>query len=78
MGTYPEISLKVARLKRDGARELIAKNIDPVLTRKLEKAGSKENTFQAVTEEFLISNSHRWSASHQLHIKQCYEGDVYP
>lgn len=78
MGTYPEISLKAARLKRDEARELIAKNIDPGLTRKLEKAGSKENTFQAVAEEFLISNAHKWSASHQLHIKQCYERDVFP
>jgi len=78
MGTYPEISLKVARKKRDEARELIAKNIDPGLTRKLEKAGSKANTFQAVAEEFLISNAHRWSESHQLHIKQCYERDVFP
>jgi len=31
--------------------------------RKLEKAGSKENTFQAIAEEFLISNSHKWSDS---------------
>lgn len=46
--------------------------------RKLEKAGCKENTFRAVAEEFLISNSHKWSDSHQAHIKQCYERDVFP
>ncbi len=63
MGTYPEVSLKAARLKRDEARELLAKKVDPGLARKLEKAGNKENTFQAVAEEFLVSNAHRWSDS---------------
>jgi len=46
MGTYPEISLNLARIKRDEARELIAKNIDPGLTRKLEKAGIKAILFK--------------------------------
>jgi len=78
LGVYPDISLKEAREKRDLARKQGSDGIDPSLMRKLEKAGSKENTFQAVAEEFLISNSHKWSDSHQLHIKQCYERDVFP
>jgi len=78
LGVYPDVSLKEAREERDSARKQIRDGLDPSLMRKLEKAGSKENTFQAVAEEFLISNSHKWSDSHQLHIKQCYERDVFP
>jgi integrase len=78
MGTYPEISLKSARQKRDEARELLAKQLDPGVVRKIEKAGSKKNTFQAVAEEFLSSNSHKWSESHYRHIKECFERDVFP
>jgi len=78
LGVYPDVSLKDAREARDEARKQIRNGLDPSLMRKLEKAGSKENTFQAVAEEFLISNSHKWSESHQRHIKQCYERDVFP
>ena len=78
MGTYPEISLKSAREKRAWAREQIAKNIDPGTMRKIEKAGSRENTFQAVAEEFLHANAVRWSKSHHRHVKECFERDVYP
>jgi len=78
LGVYPDVSLKEARESRDLARKQISEGVDPSLTRKLEKAGSKENTFQAVAEEFLISNLHKWSESHQAHIKQCYERDVFP
>lgn len=78
LGTYPEISLKEARLKRDESREQIAKGVDPSITRKIERAGSTENTFRAVAEEFLEANTAKWSASHKRHIKECYERDVYP
>ncbi len=36
-GVYPDISLSDARKQRSGARELIAKGIDPSLSRKLQK-----------------------------------------
>jgi len=47
LGVYPDTTLKTARSKRDDAREQIAKGIDPGLMRKIEKAGSAENTFSA-------------------------------
>ena len=56
LGVYPEVSLKDARDKRDEARKQISDGIDPSITRKIEKAGSTENTFQAVAEEFLEAN----------------------
>jgi integrase len=78
LGVYPETSLKDARIKRDQAREQIAKGIDPGITRKIEKAGSAENTFSAVAKEFIEANKNRWSQSHREHIEQCFERDVYP
>lgn len=77
-GTYPETSLEQARQKRDEARKQIAANIDPSITRKIEKAGSTENTFSAISKEFMEANKQRWSASHYKHIQECFERDVYP
>lgn len=78
LGVYPEVTLKEAREARDIARTKIKEGNDPSLMRKLDKAGCKENTFQAVAEEFLANNAHKWSESHKAHIKQCYERDVFP
>ncbi len=78
LGTYPEISLSQAREKRDEYRKQIANNIDPAITRKIEKAGSTENTLAAVAKEFMEANRKRWSASHFAHIEQCFERDVFP
>ena len=78
LGVYPETTLKQAREKRDHARKQIADGIDPAITRKIEKAGSSENTFKAVAEDFLITKQSQWSASHHRHIKECFERDVYP
>ena len=60
-GTYPDTSLLHAREKRDGARKMIAGNIDPSITRKIEKTGSIENSFKAIAEDFLIMKQSQWS-----------------
>jgi len=52
-GTYPDTSLLQAREKRDAARKQIAGGIDPSITRKIEKAGSIENTLSAIALEFI-------------------------
>ena len=53
LGVDPETGLKSARDKRDAARKQIADSIDPSITRKIQKAGSIENTFKAIAEDFL-------------------------
>jgi integrase len=78
LGVYPDTTLKDARTKRDQAREQIAKGNDPGLMRKIDKAGSAENSFSAVAREFIEANKNRWSPSHREHIEQCFERDVYP
>ena len=56
LGTYPEISLREARSRRDEARALVAKDIHPQRARTKERtlaAQAEQNTFQAVYEKWL-------------------------
>ncbi len=51
-GNYPEISLKLAREKRDETRKLIARGINPVARRQAEQQASAD-TFEAIAREWL-------------------------
>src|SRR5579883_139713 len=56
LGSYPEVSLAMARTKRDDARRLIAEGKDPSQHKKDEKlraAVAARNTFGAVAKEVL-------------------------
>lgn len=55
LGTYPEVSLKDARERRDEARKLLASSIDPGAKRKAEKVARAEagaNTFEVIAREW--------------------------
>ena len=55
LGQWPETSLSAARRKREEARELLARGIDPGEARKAEKLRQKalaENTFEAIAKEW--------------------------
>jgi hypothetical protein len=54
LGAYPEVSLKMARERRDKARKLIANGIDPSSQRKAEKIATGE-TVELITREWLAS-----------------------
>jgi integrase len=56
LGVWPEVELADARAKRDEARRLLAKGIDPAEQTKLDKITASvaaANTFQAVAAEWL-------------------------
>ena len=56
LGVWPEVDLGDARAKRDEARRLLAKGIDPGAQAKLDKVAAPvaaANTFQAVADEWL-------------------------
>lgn len=56
LGTYPEISLREARERRDAARALVAKNINPQRQREKDRrvaTQAEQNTFEAVFEKWL-------------------------
>ena len=51
-GIYPDVSLAMARKRRDEARTQLADGIDPSHKRKAEKQANA-NTFRAISEEWL-------------------------
>jgi integrase len=56
LGVWPEVELADARAKRDEARRLLAKGIDPAAQAKLDKIAASvaaANTFLAVADEWL-------------------------
>lgn len=56
LGTYPEISLKEARERRDDARKAVKKGIDPSEQRQDEKAAAKlaaATSFEAIAREWM-------------------------
>jgi integrase len=81
LGVYPEISLKVARERREAARRLIAEGIDPAVNRRIAKASDTEggkNTFETVAREWLAKFSANWEKSHTDKITRRLEVNVFP
>jgi integrase len=81
LGTYPEVSLKAARVKREEFKKLLASGIDPSLDRqekKIRQGEASENSFQAVA----IRWHENWKANKSPnHVRQVYrrmEKDLFP
>jgi hypothetical protein len=81
LGVYPDVSLKEARDRRDGARKLLADGVDPSENRKAEKsarANHAANSFEVVAREWLAKYSPRWAANHGGRVVQRFERDIFP
>jgi integrase len=81
LGTYPEVSLAVAREKRDAARKQIAAGIDPGAVKKALKAATMadtENSFEVVAREWHGKFSGTWSACHAETTLGRLQLDVFP
>lgn len=80
-GTYPEVSLKDARDKREQARKLIAAGVDPGEHRKAHKSARLDraaNSFEVVAREWFAKHSPNWAATHSSKIIKRFENDVFP
>lgn len=81
LGAYPQIGLKDARARRDEARELLAKGVDPAQVRKDEKqarAVAASNAFEAVARAWWEQWSPTRSAKHADQVLRRLETDVFP
>lgn len=80
-GTYPEVSLKTAREKRDAARELLAGGVDPSAARKAEKVskqGNAANSFEAIAREWLATHMKNKADSHKDKVVRRFELYLFP
>lgn len=84
LGTYPEITLKEARERRDQARSLVAKGIDPRAERRDEKRAATTGavkTFEVVANEWHAFKSPRMIAAKKGGVTQSrlyLEKDLIP
>jgi integrase len=81
LGTYPDVSLKEARDRRDVARKLLSDGIDPAENRKavkLARAEGAENSFEVVAREWFGKFSTGWADTHSDRIIRRLERDVFP
>lgn len=81
LGVYPDVGLRDARERRDGARKLLANGVDPGVERKVQKAATVEraaNSFEAVAREWFARYAPGWAKSHADKIMARLEKDVFP
>lgn len=82
--TYPEISLSDARKFREDARQLLAKNVDPGVVKKTQKAQDQLrtqielNTFEKVAREWHKHKKPEWSDNHANRLITRLEQDIFP
>ena len=81
LGSYPEVTLKAARVARDDARKSKGAGINPVQQRKADKlasSASKATTFEAIAREFHDAKLDGWSPNHAAQWLRCLDKDVFP
>lgn len=83
-GTYPEISVKQARERRDEARRMLADGRDPSVERQAAKAAAdvaarrEDGAFEAVAAEWFEKFRPRWVGEHAETIAARLNRDVLP
>ena len=93
LGTYPDVPLKLARERRDGARKLIAAGTDPSEARKADKAAEVvrsesarlaaaglpgPGTFEHAAREWHAYMAASWSSTHAVKVLALLENDLIP
>ena len=81
LGSYPDVSLKAARLKRDAAKATKSAGIDPVQALKLEKLKATRNTgdtFRVIAMEWYGKQASQWSDGHAHRMLRQLERDLFP
>jgi integrase len=77
LGTYPDVSLKQARDRRDEARKLLADGIDPGDKRKADGVAATD-TFEAVAREWYATRAGSWVPAHGERTLRRLERDAFP
>ncbi|MBF0502937.1 MAG: integrase arm-type DNA-binding domain-containing protein [Candidatus Riflebacteria bacterium] len=75
LGTYPEITLKEARDRRDQARKLLANDVDPGDNKKAAKAATTErttNSFEVIAREWFAGKTDHMVPGHRKRIIDCF------
>lgn len=81
LGVYPEVSLKAARDKKDTARKLLEKGLDPLLVKSDEKRLGKlhaGNTFEIIAREWHEHQKAKWTPTYAQELLHRLNEDIFP
>lgn len=81
LGSYPDVTLKSARLARDAAKLQKSQGSDPVHMRKIAKLKAirgDDETFKTVALEWYKKQSGQWSEGHAERMLRQLERDLFP
>lgn len=79
LGVYPEVTLALARNRREDARRLLAQGTDPSQQKKdaaAAKAGLGALTFESIGREWMKGRI--WAPSYRIKVEAWMENDVFP
>ena len=81
LGVYPDVSLKLAREKREDARKLLENGVDPSQHKQESRRQAQlnaANTFEAIAREWHDNNKHVYSQRHAQTILYRLDKDIFP
>ena len=81
LGTYPTLTLKNARLRRNENKILISDNIDPGIEKKkneLTKDANNSNIFRLIAIDWLAFKSESWSPDYHRAVESRMQRIVFP
>ncbi len=81
IGVYPDVTLSKARKRRDEYRVVLADGGDPSFHKKTKKQTekeSRENSFEAITREWLDRSSVKWVESYTVKLTSRFERYIFP
>lgn len=80
-GVYPDVTLSLARSRRDDVSKLLANEVDLGVVKQQSKRATKENaanSFEAIAREWFAKFSPQWALSHADKIIRRLENDAFP
>ena len=81
VGTYPDVSLKLAASRRDDIRQKLEKGIDPSKERKLQKITAKhanERTFEVIARDWIDKFGADWTDKYRKLTTSRLEQNAFP
>lgn len=81
LGVYPDVPLKLARERRDQARQQVADDIDPAKAKQAVKTAQNErqaNSFEVIAREWFLSRKSTWDPDYAKKIIRGLEVDIFP
>lgn len=78
-GSYPTVTLAEARERRDEARKLLSKGLDPADHRRAARAAAEEragNSFEVIAREWLDKQT--WVPHYRVKVQAWFDNDTFP